>query len=210
MKSVCLVAALLLGLAMPVRAQRIGIIAGGTFSQLHGLDNVTAKSRSGTMFGVSFTLPSGGRTAIQPELLFVNKGSELELPGVGISDVRLDYLEIPLLLRFDGHITSALGPHLYVGPSLAFNVGCNVTVSGSGIPSTSSNCTRDNFSPKTFDWGAVVGGGVDLNAGGLGITVGARYGIGLANIANDNRGALNERVRNGTFTVYAGLLFGHR
>ena len=110
--------AVFFGLAMPARAQRIGMIAGGTFSQLRGLDNVTAKNRTGTMFGASLTLPIGGSTAFQPELLFVNKGSELKIGDVGKKDIRIDYLEIPLLLRFDHNPGSAVGPHLYLGPSM--------------------------------------------------------------------------------------------
>ena len=210
MRLTAFAAAVILGLPMRAHAQRIGIIAGGTFSQLRGLDNVTAKNRNGTMFGATLTVPLGGRMAVQPELLFINKGSELDLGGAGTRDVRLDYLEIPLLLRFDRSITSVLGPHLYLGPSIGFNVGCNVTASGNGIPNTSSNCTRDNFDPKSFDWGAVIGAGVDLNLGGLGVTAGARYGIGIADISKDDKSALEQRVRNGTLTVYAGLLFGRR
>lgn len=206
--------AVFFGLAMPARAQRIGMIAGGTFSQLRGLDNVTAKNRTGTMFGASLTLPIGGSTAFQPELLFVNKGSELKIGDVGKKDIRIDYLEIPLLLRFDHNPGSAVGPHLYLGPSMGykvgFNVGCNVSTILSGGTPASSACADQTFKPKSFDWGAIAGVGVDLNVGGLGVTAGARYGIGLADISHDNRGALEQRVRNGTLTVYGGLLFGRR
>ena len=201
-------AALIPLFAMPVQAQRIGIVAGGTFSQLRGLDNVQAKNRSGTMFGLTLKVALGGRMAVQPELLFLNKGSELQV-GTGTSEIKLDYLEIPLLLRFDRSLSSLLTPHFYVGPSVGFKVGCSVTVSTS--PSTSSDCKRDVFfEPTTIDWGAIVGAGVDLNIGGLGVTGGARYGIGVANISKDDGPALEQRVRNGTLTVYAGLLFGRR
>lgn len=194
--------------AMPVHAQRIGIVAGGTFSQLHGLDNVQAKNRTGTMFGASLTVPLSGRMAVQPELLFINKGAELHFDS-GTSDIKLDYVEIPLLLRFDRGLTSLLGPHFYVGPSISFMVGCSVTVSTA--PNTSSDCSREAFfEPTTIDWGAIVGAGVDLHVGGLGVTGGARYGVGLANISKDDGPALEQRVRNGTLTVYAGLLFGRR
>lgn len=202
-------AALIPLLTTPMQAQRIGLVAGGTFSQLRGLDNVNAKNRTGTMFGVALTLPMSGRVAVQPELLFINKGSRFNTGSGGNSNIRLDYLEIPMLLRFDRSVTSALSPHLYVGPSLGFKVGCNVQVSTS--PGTSSNCTRDAFfQPTSVDWGAIVGAGVDLNVLGLGVTGGARYGVGLANISKDDGSALEQRVRNGTLMVYAGLLFGRR
>ena len=195
--------------AMPLHAQRLGVVAGGTFSQLRGLDNVRAKNRTGTVFGLSLKLPMSDRVALQPEVLFINKGSKLEFDNAGNSDIRLDYLEIPLLLRFDRSLSSALTPHFYLGPSLSYNVGCNVEVSTS--PGASSDCKRDVFfEPNDVDWGAVIGAGLDLNLGGLGVTGGARYGVGMANVSKDDGPALEQRVRNGTLTVYAGLLFGRR
>lgn len=203
-----------MGVAMPVRAQRIGILAGGTFSELRGLDDATTSKRTGTMFGVSLTLPMVGNVAVQPELLFVNKGSKLTIGGVFSKDVRIDYLEIPLLLRFDRKLTSAIGPHFYLGPSLGYKVGfkagCIETAVLSGGAQNSSVCADQTFKPKSFDWGAVVGAGVDMNVGGIGITTGVRYGGSLANISRDDSPALEQRVRNGALTVYAGVLFGKR
>lgn len=202
-------AALTVSLALPVQAQRIGIVAGGTFSQLQGLKDVKTSNRTGTMFGATLTLPVGDKVALQPELLFINKGGAIE-DGGRTDDIRLDYLDIPLLLRFDRSPQAAVNPHLMLGPSIGFNVGCNVSSSGGGIPDLSSDCTRDNFKPKTLDWGAVLGAGMDLSLGGLGVTGGARYGVGLADISDDDGEALKQRVRNGTLTVYAGVLFGRR
>jgi len=204
------IAAMSVAAALPLEAQRLGIIAGGTFSQLRGFENVNAKNRTGTVAGVTLTLAVGERVALQPELLFVNKGGAIDYGGGGRDDIRLDYLDIPLLLRFDKAPSGVVNPHLYLGPSVGFNVGCNITTSGGGVPDVSSDCTRDNFDPKMLDWGAVVGAGLDLSLGGLGVTGGARYGFGLANIANDNAQALEQRVRNGTLTVYLGVLFGRR
>ena len=203
-------AALSLAAALPVHAQRLGIVAGATFSQLRGFENVKAKNRSGTMVGAILTLPIGERVALQPEFLFINKGGALDYGAGGTDEIRLDYLDIPLLLRFDKAPSGVLNPHFYAGPSVGFNVGCNITSRGGGVPDVSTDCTRDNFDPKSLDWGALVGAGVDLSLGGLGVTGGARYGIGLANISNDDGDALERRVRNGTLTVYLGVLFGQR
>jgi hypothetical protein len=192
----------------PVAAQQLGIVVGGTFSQLRGLENVQTKNRSGTMFGVSLAMPVGSGLVLQPELLFINKGAELNLTGGVAQDIRLDYFEIPLLLRRNFG-TGAITPHAYAGPSVGYQLGCNLSLSGNTIPKTSSDCKRDAFfEPSSVDWGAIVGAGVNLSLGGLGVTGGARYGFGLADIAKDNSAALKQRVRNGTLTVYAGLLFG--
>lgn len=209
-KSAALATALLVLPLLPVQAQRLGIVAGGTFSQLRGIKDVKAKNRNGTMFGLTLQLPLGDAVAFEPELLFVNKGSEFDVTSGGVRNVKLDYLEIPMLLRF-GSRGSGLAPHFYVGPSVGFNMNCSVTLKGGGIPNTSSDCKNDDFfEPTSLDWGAIVGAGVDLNVGGVGLTGGARYGIGLANIAKDNSSELEQRVRNGTLTVYTGVLFGKR
>ncbi len=192
----------------PLAAQQLGIVVGGTFSQLRGLENVQTKNRSGTMFGVSLAMPVGSGLVLQPELLFINKGAELNLSSGVAQDIRLDYFEIPLLLRRNFG-TGTITPHAYVGPSVGYQLGCNLSLSGNTIPKTSSDCKRDAFfEPSSVDWGAIVGAGVNLSLGGLGVTGGARYGFGLADIAKDNSAALKQRVRNGTLTVYAGLVFG--
>ncbi len=201
---------LLCTLSASLPAQQVGLLVGGTFSQLHGLNGVNSENRTGTLFGGALTLPFGRTWSVQPEVLFTNKGSKFNTGGGGQTNVRLDYLDIPVLLRYDVAGGTTLSPHLYAGPAVSYRVGCNVKVSGSGIPNTSSDCGRNNFDLKTFDWGAVVGGGVDLSLGGFGVTGGARYGVGFADINNANTPTLSQRIHNGTFAVYAGLLFGHR
>ena len=192
-------------------AQRLAILGGGTYSQLRGLENVSVKSRSGTMLGVALTIPAGDDWSFQPEALFLNKGGAIARAAGERQDVRLDYFEIPLLLRREFAAGGTLNPHVYAGPSVGYQLNCKVTVEGTGIPKTSSDCRRDMFlEPASVDWGAVVGGGVDLSLGGLGVTGGARYGFGLANINKDDGAALEQRVRNGTLTVYGGILFGRR
>ena len=194
-----------------LHAQRLGILAGGTFSQLRGIDDVNAQNRTGTMFGVSLLLPFGSSVALQPELLFSNKGSRFNTGTGGEKNVRLDYLEVPLLLRYDLAGGAALDPHFYAGPSIGYNVGCSVKFSRTGFPNTSSDCSKSSFfDAKTLDWGAIVGAGVDLTVGGLGVTGGARYGIGLADINKTGSPTLTQRVHNGTLTVYVGLLLGKR
>lgn len=192
------------------RSQRMAVVGGLTFSQLRGLGDVQAENRSGTLFGLSFTVPIGSRWSLQPEALFITKGGRFGATSVtaGDKDIRLDYLEIPVLVRRNLLDMTVLVPHVYAGPTVGFNVNCAIKFSGSGIPKTSSDCDGGDFKPKKLDWGAAVGAGVDLDAGGFGITLGARYGIGVANIADDNGNEFSDRVHNGTLAVYAGVRFG--
>lgn len=194
----------------PLAAQRLGIIAGGTFSNIRTSEDISTSNRTGTIFGLSLQVPVGAVVAIQPEFLFLSKGAKFTQPTAarGGGSFRLDYLEVPVLLRFDLS-RGVIGPHLYAGPSVGFNVGCKVEYRGqAGSAGTNTDCGEDNFKPKTLDYGLTVGGGLDFNLGGIGATAGARYGIGLADIRNDNSDEFKSRVNNGVLSLYVGVLFG--
>lgn len=193
--------------AAPLHAQRFGIIAGGTFSNLRSSDDLDFKRRTGTIFGGSVQLPLGSVITLQPEFLFLNKGTKFRERGsAGTSNVRLDYLELPVLLRYD-FSRETIGPHVYAGPSVGFNVGCKLEDKGNSLLPT-TDCTDDDFRPKRLDYGVTIGTGVDFNLGGLAATGGLRYGIGLADIRNDNSDEFKSRVNNGVLSLYVGLLFG--
>jgi hypothetical protein len=198
----------LMAAALPLHAQRFGIMAGATFSNLRSSDDLNFENRTGTTFGATLQLPLGSSITLQPEALFINKGSKFDSPTAGEGNIRLDYFEVPVLLRYD-FSREVLAPHIYAGPSVGFNVGCKVKIEDVGtIPNTSSDCEEENFKPKSVDYGFTVGAGLDLNLGGLAATGGVRYGIGLADIRNDNSQEFKSRVNNGTLSLYVGLLFG--
>lgn len=189
-------------------AQRITFVGGLTFSKLRGVDDVKAENRSGTLFGVSLNVPVGSTWSLQPEALFISKGGKFGStdPASGDQEVRLDYVEVPLLLRRNLLNSTVLVPHVYAGPTASFNINCSVKLRGNTVlPSPSSDCERNDFKPKTFDWGAAVGAGVDLALGGFGVTAGARYGVGISSVVDESATAFPDRVRNGTFAVYAGV-----
>ena len=189
-------------------AQRLTFVGGLTFSKLRGIDEVKAENRSGTLFGVSLNVPVGSTWSLQPEALFISKGGKFGStdPATGDQEVKLDYVEVPLLLRRNLVNSTVLVPHVYAGPTISFNINCSIRLRGNtAVPSPDSDCERNDFKPKTFDWGAAVGAGVDLALGGFGVTAGARYGVGISSVVEDGGTAFPDRVRNGTFAVYAGL-----
>lgn len=203
----------LLAAALPAHAQRFGVTAGATFSNLRSSEDLDLERRTGTTFGVSLQLPLGAKFALQPEALFLSKGAKLRQPFVGTdgarTNIKLDYLEIPVLLRYD-FSREIIGPHIYIGPSVGFNVGCRLQYGGGNNDEQlgNTNCDRNDFKPKTLDYGMTVGAGVDFNLGGLAATGGLRYGIGLADIRDDNSDEFRSRVNNGVLSLYVGLLFG--
>jgi hypothetical protein len=179
-----------------VQAQgQIGAVIGATFASFRGIDGLD--SRTGLMGGLSLVLPLVGGVALQPELLLVSKGaegSEPDLPGI-----KLNYVEVPVLLRLSLGQGGLMNPHLYAGPYLGYNINC--TVEG-----TSADCDDvPGISTKTVDVGGALGGGIDVSLGGLVLTGGLRYSFGISKVADFDAGAVNESAKNGVFAVYTGL-----
>ncbi len=177
---------------------RIGGIIGATYSQLSGIDNLD--QRTGTMGGVSVVLPLAGPFSLQTEALVVSKGADGQL-STSTNGVQLTYAEVPVLLRLSVSRQSMLAPHVYAGPYFGYQVDCSVQ--GSDV-----DCDDlPGVSTKSVDIGGIVGGGVDLDLGGLVLTSGLRYEFGVSKVIDFDTSNVRESARNGTFALYAGLSF---
>src|SRR5215211_3696797 len=84
----------------PLPAKRFGIVAGINSSTVAGDETEDASRRTGVIAGILLSVPVAPNFAIQPEFLYSMKGAKF-----GDSDaagtVKLDYAEIPILLRID-------------------------------------------------------------------------------------------------------------
>lgn len=176
---------------------QIGVIAGATFSTLRGVDNLD--TRTGLIGGLSLVLPGGGIFAWQPELLFTSKGAKGT--NSGPSGLKLNYVELPILLRLSPVSVSGVRPHVYAGPSFGLELSC--TVQG-----TDGDCDDvPSITTKSVDIGGVAGGGVTFDVGGALLTGGARYTFGVSKVAEFDVSTAREAARNGAFALYAGIGF---
>jgi hypothetical protein len=185
--------------AQAQQGARVGVIAGANFATLRGLDDVDLDKRTGAMGGLSLLLPLGSSWALQPEALVVTAGAEPSTaPGNGLS---LTYAQIPLLLRLSPAAGSPIAPHLYAGPYVGLQIRCRVDVGG-----VDGSCDDvPGVNTESVDLGGIVGGGLDVNLGGLVLTGGVRYGFGVSKIAAFELDSVRESAKNGSFAVYAGL-----
>ncbi|MCU0634180.1 MAG: PorT family protein [Gemmatimonadaceae bacterium] len=200
-RAVVLCAAVVALAAVPKADAQMSLIGGATFSELRGVDDANLDRRTGAFGGLSFVAPFGrGTFALQPELLVVSKGANA--PRNSGNGLRLNYLEVPVMLRLSLAPESVLRPHLYAGPYLGLRISCDV--SGS-----SQSCDDvPDLNANEVDVGGIVGGGVMLALGGLNATVGGRYGFGVSRVADFRVNNVRESARNGTFALYVGLGFG--
>jgi hypothetical protein len=126
--------------------------------------------------GVYATLPISNFVAIQPEVLFTTRGSELEYDtelGSGNTKFKLNYIEVPLLVRVN--ITKNF--NLQAGGYASYLVSSKVT--GDGAIDFEEEIDTDDL--NKFDAGIVAGVGVDFSP----ISIGVRYNYGLTTIGKE-------------------------
>jgi hypothetical protein len=173
-----------------VRAQTdraaITIYGGLTSATLHGDSVPGPLHRAGFAAGAAVSWPIASHFAVQPELQFAQKGddeTDSYSGGIFSMHIRLNYIEIPVLLRAStsldrlgfGEDYRRVVPFLVAGPQISFKTSCSIDVQG--LP---GNYTcADLPAARTTDWGFVAGGGVELPVMSHAISVGARYDWGL-------------------------------
>ncbi|GAO31882.1 porin family protein [Geofilum rubicundum] len=154
-----------------------GIKGGLTLSNLYidrdELDDENARMgfHAGFFSQVMFAETFG----IQPEFLFTTKGTEAHYGTFDQTvNFNINYIDIPVF--------AVLRPvevlEIYAGPYIGFMLNSNVEYSGS--IEGEDELDRDHF--NTVDYG--LAGGVALNFGG--VQAGARYYVGLQNLADSN------------------------
>lgn len=141
----------------------VGIKGGLNLAKVHveatvpGFGSGSSSSDNLTSFhaGLYLRAPLGSTVSIQPELIYSVQGG-----SSSGSDLKLDYLNVPIMLVY--HANQQF--NLQVGPQLGF------------ILSTNSGSTSDF---NSMDFGLGFGAGFDF---GSGTNLGFRYVLGLSNI----------------------------
>ena len=158
----------------------VGFRIGGAFSTVSSddkyLDGGTMRS------GLNVGIAAGFQVAPQAPIYFETGLSYIEKGGKGSYDGRkftynLDYLEVPLLLKYDCRVDRDLSIQPFLGGYVSAGVGGKIK--DFGHRQAYSSYDDDAF--KRFDGGIKLGCGVQFNY--LYAEVG--YDIGLANISRD-------------------------
>lgn len=168
-----------------------GIKGGLNMSNLYKNDADDKNVLFGFNAGLYATLPISDFVAIQPELLFTTRGSELEYDNPGDNQkikFKLNYIELPLLVR--ANITKNFNIH--AGGYASYLVSSKVT--GEGPLEFENEFDTDDF--NKFDAGLAAGIGVDFNP----LSVGLRYNYGLTTIVKD--GDNSSDFKNSNLSLY--------
>lgn len=175
---------LVLGFTATTNAQvndgpQFGIKGGANFSNLYTDEVDDNNVLTSFNAGIYTSFPITDFIAIQPELLYSRKGSELVYDNAllsGTAKFKLNYIEVPVLLK----VNLAKNISIHAGPYFAYLVDAQVTnESDSGSFDFEDNYDNDDF--NKFDAGVAAGLGFDFNNFGIGV----RYNYGLSTVGKE-------------------------
>ncbi len=184
-----------------VGQSKTGLKAGASFTNLY-VDEVDDKDmKIGFNAGLYHRAYITRFLALQPEVLYSQKGSSLRydgfLSGSGTYRYNLNYLEIPVLAVFKLNSFYVSG-----GPYLGWLLSVNVKdVNDDGNIQEIEELDRDSF--NTLDYGVAVGAGFDFDGG----TFGIRYGYGLKEIGKEGTfaGQAVNNAKNSALQLFLGF-----
>jgi len=162
------------------------------------------EARQGAVTGVYLSAPLGRNLFLRPELLFALKGGRtgLILDDGSTANVDLDlaYIDMPLLARVTIP-TGRVRPVLFAGPSVGFQIGCDIQVITADTTARFSCDSGQVVIFRTLDFGLVGGGGVEVGWAQSALSFEVRYTSSIRSIVDGGR------VRNRAFDVMLALTF---
>lgn len=167
-----------------------GVAVGPTYSKLSGDFIESADNRWGGFVGGWIEYRADDNWSIALEFNWVQKGTEnlVTAQGDSLFNLKLGYLELPLLLNLLLPVSSNWDLGLYSGGTLALRTSCT----GTRTDGTIAGCTQNIV--KGTDWNIPFGAGVGYYVPGSNsaIILDARYSIGLTDIFKANLDAKNQ------------------
>ena len=171
-----------------------GIKVGLNLATVSGFNDPggSTSQRTGLVAGGFLTVGLAPMIALQPEVLFSMQGTKLHVSMSGVATdatVKLDYIQVPVLLRLGNSGKAGASAYGVVGPT--FGVLARAIGDGEDI--------KDEL--KSTDVGLVVGAGVTLSR----LLIEGRYTYGLTDLnkVKDPSGSNQNRV----ISVFIGLVF---
>lgn len=201
-------------LASPARALvSFGLKGGINYSKIvfsPALDLPTKKYLQGYCYGAFLSL-NLGPIGLQPEILFSRRGMESEIlldpsdpASLARAVARLDYIEIPLLVRLNIIPAGPLKLYIFGGPSYGFLQKAKTQITYMGT--TEEIDIKDDL--KNNSLAAVGGLGLDIKLPMLfKVTADARYHYSLSNILSEDSSVPTDKARNTGFSILLGIAF---
>ncbi len=111
---------------------------------------------------------------IQPEVMYVMKGAKDSEDGD--YKIKLDYIEIPVLVKYNIPMEGNMTPCIFAGPAFGINMSAKVD---------DGDDSYDIYNKKSMDIGLAFGAGLDMAMGQGKLTFDVRYTLGLTKVLDD-------------------------
>jgi len=175
---------------------RLGMAVATVNSDAAVLDGSDARTGLDVGAVVGTQLTNSAPLYFETGLSYVEKGGKGNYDGNKFT-YRLEYLELPLLLKYKYQATPDISVEPFAGGYLAVGVGGKIK--DYGHREAYSSFSDDQASFKRFDGGLRLGCGVSFQM----LYLGMSYDIGLANIGHYDF----EDTRTGCFNLNVGVTF---
>jgi len=143
------------------QTSKFGPKAGVNYSTWYNTLLGNVNMRLGYQFGVAWDNDFGNKFHFAPEILFIQKGFVLrEQQYNRVDKVRMNYIEVPLIGKFDLTDKKGKRPFFSLGMTLSYYLGGNFEQTQDGHDVSNGN--YGDGPDKKFDIGALAGAGMDL------------------------------------------------
>jgi hypothetical protein len=185
--------------AMAQSPVSFGLQGGMNISNLTGAeDDLDARFglTAGAVLDISLPMMPFG---IQSGVFYTQKGAKISDED-GDATFRFDYIEVPVMARFQLGPPGPITPHLVVGPYIGFNINSEVEGSFNGA---SVSIELDDETRST-EIGGTIGVGLDFNLGITKLNAMARYSYGFTTVFDSD---FEDGERNAVLSVTVGIRF---
>jgi hypothetical protein len=172
---------------------RLGYTSGQLRAEEGGGDFKVEKfSLGGLALGVVLEKEFTSFFSVQPEVMYFQKGGKYDvqvpvgIPGISVNVKdrrRLNYIEIPILLKFSLPLRGSFKPTFLVGPSLGINLSAKleseiqIQVPGMSFSLDEEQDIKKEANDTEFSF--VIGGGFDWDLGAGKLLLDSRFFFGL-------------------------------
>lgn len=168
----------------------VGIKGGLNLSKYTGEVNSEALIKAGFNGGLVGNYEISDRFAVQAEVLFTTKGYKTDMATDSSyfrSYIKLNYIEIPILLKASFGNPQGIQAFALAGPNFSFLTSGKSSYEYSYFGGLSKGSGEQDIKQyyNTFDLGLSIGGGVSYAMGMGKIFAETRYGYGLTNASKD-------------------------
>lgn len=171
-----------------------GVLAGANFANFTNADG--ADTRTGVVVGLSADFHLANHFGIEIDGLYSQQGAKENSEGDDLT-LHLDYVAVPVLLRYNFPTHTTVRPFIVLGPQVGFRVKCEATAG-----SDSASC--EDFAgqnAKSVDFSGTVGAGLGFRVGKEELSLQARYNQGFTKVFD------NSDSKNKVISVIAGFSF---